>query len=117
MQKTHWQKLIFCYAIRMKIPADLITDLLAESPSFRAYAAELLGAPTKSKLRKETELLVRSHHDNKIRAIKTLKDFALEKGTMSIAEAFPMIKMDSALTATNLGLGNAKKIVKYINGK
>lgn len=101
----------------MKIPTDLIPALLEESPAFRAFAAELLGAPAKSNLRKEAELLVRSHYDNKIRAIKTLKDFAVEKGTLTLAEAFPEVAMDDALTSTNIGLANAKHIVEYINGK
>jgi ribosomal protein L7/L12 len=100
----------------MKIPADLISTLLDESPSFRAYAAEVLGEPKPSNLRTEAELIVRSHHDNKIRAIKTLKDFAVEKGTLSLAEAFPMVEIDSSLTPTTLGLGNAKRIVQYILG-
>ncbi len=74
----------------MKIPNHLIKALLNESPSFREYAASVLGG---EEIRNSVKTIVSQNKNAKVNGIKALREFSRDK-MHAIRAAFPEFKFD-----------------------
>ena len=98
----------------MKIPQNLIASLLAESSTFRSYAAGLLNQTDIAETRATVKLIV-NRADGKIAAIKGIREFA-DQNRSDMKAAFPEIPWSISYDGKSqvIGLADSKRFVESI---